>query len=310
MRIRMKWFPSLVVVVILLKASVTDAQSLGSAGDFGVLGATTVTNTGPSVVTGHVGVSPGTGITGFPPGVVLEGAIHPGGLVAARAHADAFVANEELKLMECPTANDLTGQDLGGLMLPPGVYCFSSSAQLTGLLTLVGEGSWTFQVGSALTTASASAVVTQNIPETECQGANVFWQMGSSATLGTGTSFIGNIVATASITANTGARVIGSLLAVNGAVTLDTNVVSACGAATVPPPPPPPPVPCDCDCDHHHGDHGDDGEHHGGKDDWDRHDGKDDWDRHDGRDDWDGRRGGDDGRYQKGGERKGKGRER
>lgn len=314
MRIRMKWLLSLVVVVIAMKASATDAQSVGSAANFGVLGATTVTNTGPSVVTGHVGVSPGTAITGFPPGVVV-GTIYPGGVVAARAHADAFLANEELKLMECPAANDLTGQDLGGLMLPPGVYCFSSSAQLTGPLTLIGEGPWTFQIGSTLTTASGSTVVVRDVPVTECQGRNVFWQVGSSATLGTSTSFVGNIVATASITANTGASVFGSLLAVNGAVTLDTNVVSACGAVPVPPPPPPPPpVPCECDCDHHHGDHGDDGDHHDGDhhgdDDGDHHDDDDDWDHHDSKDDRDHSKGDDKGRDKKGGERKGKGRER
>jgi type VI secretion system secreted protein VgrG len=120
----------------------------------------------------------------------------------------------------------LTGEDLGGLTLTPGVYFFASSAGLTGNLTLNGEGNpdgvFVFQIGSTLTTASSSEVVLENA----AQAGNVFWQVGSSATLGTGTSFDGTILADTSITLDTGANLTGSLLAMNGAVTLDGNDVT------------------------------------------------------------------------------------
>jgi hypothetical protein len=269
------------VAAFALAASAASGQSLGSAGNFGVLGATTVTNTGASVVTGDLGVSPGTAVTGFLPAPantvagpgtvtpgpgVVSGTIRPGGMVAAAAHADAFMAGEALKMMACPPANNLTGQNLGGLVLPPGVYCFSSSAQLTGIITLTGTGPWVFKIGSTLTTASLSAIFVPDVT-TACDGANVFWQVGSSATLGTRTQFVGNIVAETSVTLTTGASVSGSVLAVNAAVTMDTNAVTACGHT--PPPPPPTCEPCKCKSKHkHHHHRGDrDGEHHHGDDD-------------------------------------------
>lgn len=276
------------IVGLVLFASMASAQSIGSAGSFGVLGATTVTNTGATVVTGNLGVSPGTAITGFlpdppntieGPGTVTAGpgfvteTIYAGGLVAAQAHAAAFVANEQLKMMACLPANNLTGRNLGGLVLPPGTYCFDSSAQLTGVLTLTGEGPWVFKMGSTLTTATASAVLVPDVDVRTCSGAGVFWQVGSSATLGTQTEFVGNVVAETSITANAGVSVSGSLLAVNAAVTLDNNLISACGEVD-------PPPPCHCECEHKHkhhhhkGDH--DGEHHHGKDDRHKDDCNDD----------------------------------
>ncbi len=288
------WHACALVVAIALQASTAIAQpSLGSAGTFGVLGATTVTNTGPTVVTGNLGVSPGTAITGFlpapantiaGPGTVtpglglVTGTIYAGGLVAARAHADAFIADESIKAMECLPANNLTGQDLGTLILPPGTYCFNSSAQLTGTLVLAGSGPWVFKIGSTLTTATASAVLVPDV--STCAGANVFWQVGSSATLGTATQFVGNVLATTSITATAGVTVSGSLLAINGAVTLDTNEVSACGAR-VPPPPDPDDDDdddeCKCKCKHHH--HGE-GNNGGGHDkDCDKDHGNDDNDK-------------------------------
>jgi ice-binding like protein len=227
------------LAAIVLNASAASAQSpLGSAQSFGVLGATTVTNTGPTVVTGDLGVSPGTAITGFPPGVALGGAVHAADLVAAQAQADAGMANARLRAMACTPLNNLSGQVLGTdvLMLPPGVYCFNTSAQLTGTLSLTGAGPWVFQVGSTLTTASNSAIVVVDAGQ-NCSGSNVFWQVGSSATLGTGTRFAGNVLALASITATTGVSVTGSLLALTGAVTMDTNNISVCssGAGGVPP---------------------------------------------------------------------------
>ena len=228
---------------VLCGAAVLRAQStLGTAQSFAVLGGSTVTNTGPSVITGDLGVSPGTAITGFPPGTVT-GTIHAANAVALQAQNDVTTQYNALAAAACSA--DLTGQDLGGQTLTPGIYCFSSSAQLTGTLTLNAQGnanaSFIFKTGSTLTTASASSVVLIN-------GGNpcgVAWQIGSSATLGTTTSFIGNLIALQSITLNTGANIVGRALARNGAVTLDTNNISfaACSAGGGPPPLPPPPVP-------------------------------------------------------------------
>jgi len=228
---RMTRLSAIVLAAIVLNASAASAQ-LGSAQSFAVLGASTVTNTGPTIITGDLGVSPGTAITGFPPGTV-SGGIHAGDAVAAAAHSDAVLAYAGLVAMTCDT--DLTGQDLGGLALTPGVYCFSSSAQLTGILNLTGAGPWVFQIGSTLTTASNSSVLVNGFPD--CGGADVFWQVTSSATLGTGTQFVGNILALISITLTTGANVSGSALALTGAVTMDTNEVSVCSSGGAPFPP-------------------------------------------------------------------------
>lgn len=145
--------------------------------------------------------------------------------------------------LPCPPGNVLTGQNLGGLTLTPGVYCFSSSAQLTGNLTLNAQGNqnaeFIFQIGSTLTTASASSVTLQNL----ANAGNVYWQVGSSATLGTATAFSGNILASASITLNTGATLSGRALAETGAVTLQGNTISIPTSTTQGPPPPPTPAP-------------------------------------------------------------------
>lgn len=202
------------------------AISLGTADSFAVLAGSTVTNTGPTTVNGDLGVWPGTAITGFPPGIVTAGTIHAGDAVAMQAQSDLTTAYNAAAGQACGTT--LTGTDLGGLTLTPGVYCFASSAQLTGTLTLNTLGDpnalFVFQIGSTLTTASGSAVLFTG-PGT---GDSVFFQVGSSATLGTGTDFAGNILALASITLNTNANIrCGRALARNGAVTLDSNVISA-----------------------------------------------------------------------------------
>jgi hypothetical protein len=202
--------------------------TLGSASTFAVLGASTVTNTGLTNVTGDLGVSPGTSITGFPPGTVTGGTIYAGDAVAAQAHTDLATAYNSLVAMPCGT--NLTGKVLGVdvMTLSPGVYCFNSSAQLTGTLHLNGgaDAVYVFQIGSTLTTASNSFVIVDN----NVCGGNVYWQIGSSATLGTGTTFAGNIVALTSITITTSVTISGRALALNGAVTMDTNHVTACGA--------------------------------------------------------------------------------
>ncbi len=208
--------------------------SLGTAQNFGVLGGSTVTNTGATTVNGNVGVSPGSAVTGFPPGVVVGGAIHSNDAVAQQAQNDLTTAYNNIATTPCTV--DLTGQNLGGLTLTPGVYCFSTSAQLTGALTLDALGNanalFLFKTGSTLTTASNSSVTVINNGGSSCN--KVFWQVGSSATLGTGTSFIGDILALSSITLTTGSNTNGRALARNGAVTLDTNNVNTCGVSICP----------------------------------------------------------------------------
>ena len=216
---------------VLVCASLASAQTdLHSAQQFGVLGASTVTNTGPTVVTGLVGVFPGSAITGFPPGTAFM-ATHT---VSQQGQSDA--SNAFTNLGSTATTQDLSGQNLGGMTLTPGVYSFSSSAQLTGSLFLNFLGNansvFIFKIKSTLTTASNSSVV-----ETGGPGANVFWLVGSSATLGTGTVFQGNIIAKESITLNTDASIsCGRAIALTGAVTMDSNVISNdCGADSGPP---------------------------------------------------------------------------
>ena len=222
----------LAVVGVVGGTEVRAAQTvaLGVATNFAVLGASTVTNTGPSVVTGDLGVSPGSAVTGFPPGLVGGGTIHAADAIAAQAQSDLTTAYNNAAGRATNTI--LTGQDLGGLTLTPGVYGFASSSQLTGILTLDALGDpnaeFIFQIGSTLTTASASSVrmIHGGNP------CNVFWQVGSSATLGTGTVFAGNLMALGFITASTATQVTGRLLAMTGAVTLDTNIVDASSCAT------------------------------------------------------------------------------
>lgn len=192
---------------------------------FGVLAGSSVSNTGGTTVNANVGVSPLTAITGFPPGMVTNGTLYSAGAVAAQAQADLTSAFTTAMGLACPGGNNLTGEDLGGLTLTPGVYCFSNSAQLTGTLTLNAVGNqnaeFIFQVGSTVTTASGAAVVLIN----NAQAGNVFWEVGSSATVGTGASFVGNVMAQASVTLTTGAALSGRALARTGAVTLDTNTI-------------------------------------------------------------------------------------
>jgi hypothetical protein len=222
-------------IALLLGGGAVWAQSsLGTSQSFAVLGGSTVTNTGPSVLTGDLGVSPGAAITGFPPGT-RTGTTHAADAAALQAQNDVTTQYNALNAAAC--TNNLTGVDLGGLTLTPGVICFASSAQLTGTLTLNAQGNanatFIFQTGSTLTTAAGSSVVLIN-------GGNpcgVAWKIGSSATLGTTTSFIGNLIALSSVTLNTGANIVGRAIARTGAVTLDTNNVSfaPCSAGGGPP---------------------------------------------------------------------------
>lgn len=218
-------------------AANASAVNLASASPFVVLGASTVTNTGPSVLNGDLGLAPGTSLVGFGPPAVANGATHADA-AAGTAQNDLTTAYNAAAGQPIPLGNDLTGQDLGGLTLTPGAYMFSSSAQLTGQLTLNALGNadaqFVFEVGSTLTTASASSVWMIN-GASPCA---VYWQIGSSATLGTTTAFQGNLLAHTSITINDGATVQGRALASTGAVTLDNSKLDAPVCGTTPTPSP------------------------------------------------------------------------
>jgi Ice-binding-like len=197
---------------------------LGTATSFAVLAGSAITNTGATTINGDVGLSPGgsSSVTGFPPGII-NGGTHYADAVALQAKSDLVTAYNDAA-NQTPFV-DKTGVDLGNQNLTPGTYHFSSSAQLTGPLTLSGFGTYIFQIGSTLTTASGSKVLLTN----GAQACGVYWQVTSSATFGTTTSFQGTVMALASITMTTGATLIGRALARNVAVTLDTNTI------TVPP---------------------------------------------------------------------------
>jgi type VI secretion system secreted protein VgrG len=221
-----------------LAAGFAHAQTivLNSAADFAVLGGSTVTNTGATTIAGAVGglgVSPGTAVTGFPPGVVTSGSIHANDAAATQAKADAATAYSQLAGLAFTT--DLSGSNLAGLTLTPGVYKFSSAAALTsGVLTLNGLGQtaplFVFQIGSTLTTTGTTSFSFINGATT----GNTWFQVGTSATLGVGTSFGGTIIANASDTLNTGVTVNGRIFALGGAVTLDTNQITAPSAIPEP----------------------------------------------------------------------------
>jgi Ice-binding-like len=180
------------------------------------------------VITGNLGLSPGSAVTGFPPGSVT-GVKHIHDAVALKAKNDLITAYTDAAT--APTTSNLTGKNLGGKNLIPGVYTFSSSAQLTGSLTLSGNGVFIFRIGSTLTTASNSVVLLRN----GAQACAVYWQVGSSATLGSATQFQGNLMALTSITMVTGANILkGRALARNGALTLHRNrITPPAGTCTV-----------------------------------------------------------------------------
>jgi hypothetical protein len=212
------------------------AVGLGTSAPFAVLGGSSVTNTGPSVLNGDLGVSPGTSLTGFGLPAVVNGATHANDAVAGIAQNDLTTAYDVAAGQPVAPGDVLTGQDLGGLTLVAGAYRFDTSAGLTGALTLDAEGDpnaqFVFEIGSTLITASASSVLLVN----GASPCNVYWQVGSSATLGTTTAFAGNVLANQDISLDNGATVQGRLLAKRG-ITLIDNVVdgSRCGTSSTPP---------------------------------------------------------------------------
>ncbi|MEJ7602718.1 MAG: ice-binding family protein [Kofleriaceae bacterium] len=207
----------------------TDACSmelvaLRGAARFGVLAASTVTNTGPTMVTGDVGVSPGTAITGFPPGII-NGAKQEGNPTAAQGSTDLTTAYlDAAGRTQCAVT---VAGNLGGRTLGPGLYKSTSSLAISsGNLTLDAKGDadavWIFQMASTLTVTDRRVILAGG-----ARAANIFWQVGTSATLGTDSVFAGNVMALAAVTLGTRARLDGRALARTGAVALDNNVIVA-----------------------------------------------------------------------------------
>jgi hypothetical protein len=229
----------LLVVAMILphpNAAATTPVVLGTANNYGVLAGSTITSTGNTLIEGgtslgaSIGVAPGTAITGFPPGVVNAPGTIQSATTAATLAQQNLITAYNTAAGELPVTT-LTGQNLGGLTLTPGTYFFATTAQLTGTLTLNDEGNpdaqFVFQIGSTLTTASDSFVRTINAGANPSPGLSVFWQVGQSATLGTTTTFEGNILAYASITDDGNSTVYGRLLAETAAVTLNDTLVDA-----------------------------------------------------------------------------------
>jgi hypothetical protein len=223
--------PLVVLLSTLLFASsavgATATVGLGSAASFSVLGGSTVTNTGPTTMFGDLGISPGSSVTGAPQ---VLGETHVDDAVAIGAKNALTAAYDDAASRP---SNGSAGTDLAGQVFLPGVRTASSSLLLSsGSVTLDAEGNpnavFIFQIGSTLITGSNTAVALVG----DAQACNVFWQVGSSATLGTGTSFVGTIMAATTITANTAATIHGRLLAQTGAVNLDTNTITTSTCAS------------------------------------------------------------------------------
>lgn len=231
-KIHIKGFAS-VLLASLMTASIAYAVSpstvsLGTADNFAILAGSAITNTGSSVVTGDVGIYPGTAVTGFPP-ATLNGIQHTADEQAIQAKSSVTATYTDASNRTPVTT---IGTELGNMVILPGVYASPSGTfGLTGTVTLDAQGDpnavFIFKSASTLITASGSNVVLAN----GAQACNVYWLVGSSATLGTNSTFRGSLIALTSITLTTNAHVEGRLLAQNGAVTLDSNTVTRASCA-------------------------------------------------------------------------------
>ena len=235
---------SLAALVILIWPATAFAATdpgLRTAGKFAVLAGSTVTAAipnGPSWISGSLGVSPGCAVVGFPPSV-QSGAQHKCDAVALQAKSDLTSAYTRAANAPCPATHNLSGVNLGGKTLVPGVYCQTTAPTLTGTLTLNGSGVYIFQIGSTLVTATGARVSLIG----GAQPCEIFWQVSSSATLFPSTAFVGNIMANISIAMQTQATLEGRALARTGAVTLDDNrIIQPGGCGVVAPPIGTPPV--------------------------------------------------------------------
>jgi Ice-binding-like len=224
---------SIVTAASLLFAGSAEAANppvkLGSDSSFSVLAGSTVTNTGPTIMFGDLGLDPGSSVTGAPH---VLGAMHIDDGVAVKAKSDLVTGYNDAAGRP---STHLSSADLSGQTFTPGVYDASSSLLFSaGSVTLNAKGDpnavFIFQVGSSITTGSATTVLLTN----GAQPCNVFWQVGASVTLGSNSTFAGTVMALTTITAKTGAKLDGRLLARNGAVNLDTNIIttSACSTST------------------------------------------------------------------------------
>lgn len=227
--------------LVLAPAEVSAQCPLATASQFAVLGASTVTNTGATTITGDVGVNPGSAITDQTDITLIPpSAFHaPLGTdaVALQARLDATTAY--LCLAGLPSTSNLSGQDLGGMTLAPGVYTYNTTAQLTGNLMLnfmnIPNAFFVFQIGSALDAAAASQVLVENV----AAGAGVYWAVYTQATLETTAAFAGNIIAsTGDVVLKTGATLCGRAIALTTQVTMDHNTISinctVSGASSIP----------------------------------------------------------------------------
>jgi len=221
------------LLLVLASSARAATVPLGTLSSFAVLGGSTVTNTGPSVISGSLGVSPGTAVTGFPPGTVIAGTVHAADAVALQAQTDLTTAYDNAFARTGGSA--ISAPLGGGSTLVAGVYTSAADIFVGGDLTLDGGGDpnsvFVFQAKTG--TLITAAGTTSGVPNTRvllrngAQSCNVFWQVGSSATIQTSTQFAGNILALTSISMKTGATLLGRALARNAAVTLDTNKITS-----------------------------------------------------------------------------------
>jgi len=217
---------TVLLCLVVTAANATVCPKLNSAANFSVIADTTITNAGNTTIQLSLGLSPGTAITGFPPGVV-HGSKDIDNSISATAKADATSAY--MTCVGATNATVLTGEDLGNRTLVPGVYKFATTAALTlGTLTLKGSGTYIFQIGTALTTGPSTKVVLTS----GAQACRVFWQVGSSAVFGANSQFQGNTLAHTSVTVNSKVVYTGSIYALGAAITLSDDAINGPGTCT------------------------------------------------------------------------------